>query len=46
MSLWASTSTKDPSYRDVVYVEELVGRQTVNTVPPKTIEAFRDHGAG
>jgi transaldolase len=42
--LWASTSTKNPDYRDVVYVEELVGPQTVNTVPPKTIEAFRDHG--
>lgn len=42
--LWASTSTKNPEYRDVVYVEELVGPQTVNTVPPKTIEAFRDHG--
>lgn len=42
--LWASTSTKDPSYRDVLYVEELVGPETVNTVPPKTIEAFRDHG--
>lgn len=42
--LWASTSTKDPSYRDVLYVEELVGQETVNTVPPKTLEAFRDHG--
>jgi transaldolase len=42
--LWASTSTKDPSYRDVLYVEELIGQQTVNTVPPKTIDAFRDHG--
>jgi transaldolase len=42
--LWASTSTKDPSYRDVRYVEELIGEQTVNTVPPKTIDAFRDHG--
>ena len=42
--LWASTSTKNPDYRDVLYVEELVGPETVNTVPPKTIEAFRDHG--
>ncbi len=42
--LWASTSTKNPSYRDVVYVEELIGRDTVNTVPPATLEAFRDHG--
>jgi transaldolase/glucose-6-phosphate isomerase len=42
--LWASTSTKNPSYRDVVYVEELIGPETVNTVPPATLEAFRDHG--
>lgn len=42
--LWASTSTKNPSYRDVMYVEELVGPQTVNTLPPATLEAFRDHG--
>jgi transaldolase len=42
--LWASTSTKDPDYRDVLYVEELVGERTVNTVPPKTVDAFRDHG--
>lgn len=42
--LWASTSTKNPAYRDVVYVEELVGPDTVNTLPPATIEAFRDHG--
>lgn len=42
--LWASTSTKNPSYRDVLYVEELIGPQTVNTLPPKTIDAFRDHG--
>ncbi len=42
--LWASTSTKNPKYRDVVYVEELVGRDTVNTVPTNTLEAFRDHG--
>jgi transaldolase len=42
--LWASTSTKNPDYRDVLYVEELVGSETVNTVPPATLEAFRDHG--
>ncbi len=42
--LWASTSTKNPKYRDVVYVEELIGPDTVNTVPPATLEAFRDHG--
>ena len=42
--LWASTSTKNPSYRDVIYVEELIGRDTVNTIPPATFEAFRDHG--
>jgi len=42
--LWASTSTKNPNYRDVIYVEELIGRDTVNTMPPATIDAFRDHG--
>jgi transaldolase len=42
--LWASTSTKNPAYRDVVYVEELIGPDTVNTVPPATLAAFRDHG--
>jgi len=42
--LWASTSTKNPNYRDVIYVEELLGRDTVNTLPPATLEAFRDHG--
>jgi transaldolase len=42
--LWASTGTKNPAYRDVVYVEELIGPDTVNTMPPATIEAFRDHG--
>jgi transaldolase len=42
--LWASTSTKNPEYRDVMYVEELIGPDTVNTMPPKTIDAFRDHG--
>jgi transaldolase len=42
--LWASTSTKNPAYRDVMYVEELIGPDTVNTMPPETIAAFRDHG--
>ncbi|HEU5173195.1 MAG TPA: transaldolase [Gemmatimonadaceae bacterium] len=42
--LWASTSTKNPAYRDVLYVEELIGPDTVNTMPPQTLEAFRDHG--
>ena len=42
--LWASTSTKNPKYRDVIYVEELIGPDTVNTMPPATIDAFRDHG--
>jgi transaldolase len=42
--LWASTSTKNPDYRDVMYVEELIGPDTVNTVPPQTLDAFRDHG--
>lgn len=42
--LWASTSTKTPAYRDVIYVEELIGPDTVNTLPPATLEAFRDHG--
>ena len=42
--LWASTSTKNPHYRDVLYVEELIGTDTVNTMPPATIDAFRDHG--
>ncbi|HXT14043.1 MAG TPA: transaldolase [Gemmatimonadaceae bacterium] len=42
--LWASTSTKNPAYRDVMYVEELIGPHTVNTMPPATIDAFRDHG--
>jgi transaldolase/glucose-6-phosphate isomerase len=42
--LWASTSTKNPAYRDVVYVEELIGPATVNTMPPATFDAFRDHG--
>jgi transaldolase len=42
--LWASTGAKDPRYRDVRYVEELIGPETVNTVPPATFDAFRDHG--
>ena len=42
--LWASTSTKNPAYRDVLYVEELVGRDTINTMPPETLAAFRGHG--
>ncbi len=42
--LWASTGTKNPKYRDVIYMEELVGANTVNTVPPATLDAFRDHG--
>jgi transaldolase / glucose-6-phosphate isomerase len=42
--LWASTSTKNKAYRDVLYVEELVGADTVNTIPPATMEAFREHG--
>jgi transaldolase len=42
--LWASTSTKNPDYRDVMYVEELIGPETVNTMPEETIRAFQDHG--
>ena len=42
--LWASTSTKNPEYRDVIYVEELIGPDTVNTMPRETVEAFEDHG--
>jgi transaldolase/glucose-6-phosphate isomerase len=42
--LWASTGTKDKAYSDVLYVEELIGSNTVNTVPPATLDAFRDHG--
>lgn len=44
MLLWASTSSKNPAYRDVIYVEELIGQGTVNTVPDATLSAFRDHG--
>ena len=42
--LWASTSVKNPAYRDVMYVEELIGPDTVNTMPPSLVDAFRDHG--
>ncbi len=42
--LWASTSTKNPAYRDVIYVEELIGPETVDTMPPQTIVAFQEHG--
>jgi len=42
--LWASTSTKNPKYNDVMYVDELIGPDTVNTIPPATLDAFRDHG--
>jgi transaldolase len=42
--LWASTSTKNPKYRDVMYVEELIGADTVNTMPPATMDTYRDHG--
>ena len=42
--LWASTSTKNPAYRDVIYVEELIGPDTVNTMPEETVRAFKDHG--
>jgi transaldolase / glucose-6-phosphate isomerase len=42
--LWASTGTKNPNYRDVIYIEELIGPDTVNTIPPATFDAFRDHG--
>jgi len=43
--LWASTGTKNPEYSDVLYLDTLIGKDTVNTVPPKTLDAFRDHGA-
>ncbi|MFQ5398644.1 MAG: transaldolase [Anaerolineae bacterium] len=42
--LWASTSTKNPNYPDTLYIDELIGPNTVNTIPPKTVDAFRDHG--
>src|SRR4029078_2710716 len=44
--LWASTGTKDKNYSDVLYVEELIAADTVNTIPPATMDAFRDHGKG
>ena len=44
--LWASTGTKNPAYRDTLYVEELIGLDTVNTMPPATVDAYRDHGSG
>ncbi len=44
--LWASTGTKNPAYRDTLYVEELIGADTVNTMPPATVDAYRSHGAG
>jgi transaldolase / glucose-6-phosphate isomerase len=43
--LWASTSTKNPAYKDTMYVEALIGRDTVDTIPPATMDAYRDHGA-
>jgi transaldolase len=43
-TLWASTSTKNPAYRDVMYVEELIGPRCINTVPPQTLDAFKEHG--
>ncbi len=43
--LWASTSSKNPKYSDVIYIEELIGNDTVNTIPPATFDAFRDHGS-
>ena len=42
--LWASTSTKNPAYKDTMYVEALIGRDTVDTIPPATMDAFREHG--
>jgi transaldolase len=42
--LWASTGTKNPAFSDVLYVEELIGPHTINTIPPATLNAFRDHG--
>jgi transaldolase len=42
--LWASTSTKNPEYSDIKYVEELIGKYTINTIPPGTMNAYRDHG--
>jgi len=42
--LWASTGTKNPKYSDTLYIEELIGMETINTVPDETLNAFRDHG--
>jgi transaldolase len=42
--LWASTGTKNPAYSDVLYLEQLIGRDTINTVPPETLRSFEDHG--
>jgi transaldolase/glucose-6-phosphate isomerase len=42
--LWASTGVKDPAYPDTLYIDTLIGADTVNTMPPKTMDAFRDHG--
>ncbi|MFU8771054.1 MAG: transaldolase family protein, partial [Anaerolineales bacterium] len=42
--LWASTGTKNPAYSDTLYVDTLIGKNTVNTVPPATLQAFEDHG--
>jgi len=42
--LWASTSTKNPEYSDIKYIEELIGKDTINTIPPETMNAYRDHG--
>ena len=42
--MWASTGTKNPAFSDVLYVEELIGPHTINTIPPTTLNAFRDHG--
>ena len=42
--LWASTGTKNPKFSDVLYIETLIGQDTVNTIPPATYDAFRDHG--
>jgi transaldolase len=42
--LWASTSTKNPAYRDVIYVEQLIGPRSINTMPPQTLVATKDHG--
>ena len=42
--MWASTGTKNPAFSDVLYVEELIGPHTINTIPPATLNAFRDHG--